>query len=99
MSLTLTLPPELAERLQQQATLRGVSAEEYALQLLDERLPQLDTPERRAAAIAMLKQWAEEDAQASDEDSAKADEFFHNLDASRPSERPLFPPELKGTTW
>jgi hypothetical protein len=94
MSLTLTLPPQLAERLQAEAALRGVSAEEYALRLLDERLPQVWNEERRAAAIAMLKQWAEEDAQMSDEERASNAEVLRAIDEHRPH-RKLFTETLK----
>ena len=96
MSLQLTLPPDLEERLRQEAERRGQPSESVALHLLDQHLPPpLD--ERRAAAIAMLQQWMKEDAQReyTDED----EEFFRKLDADRTSNRPLFPPELKGITW
>lgn len=95
MTLHLTLPPELEERLRQEAERRGEPTEAVALRLLDENLPPPD--ERRAAAIAMLHQWIEEDTHK--ESSEDAEEFFRNLDASRTSNRPLFPPELKGITW
>jgi hypothetical protein len=38
-----------------------------------------------------------EDARAGD--PGEAEEFFRNLDAARTSNRPLFPPELKGISW
>ena len=96
MILQLNLPPELEERLRQEAERRGEPSEAVAMQILDQNLPPpLD--ERRAAAIAMLQQWMAEDAQL--EDSEAAEEFFRTLDADRPSYRPLFPPELKGISW
>jgi predicted transcriptional regulator len=96
MTLQLTLSPELEERLRQEAERRGQPAEAVALRLLEEHLPPpLD--ERRAAAIALLRGWMAEDAQAGDLEGAE--EFFRNLDAARTSNRPLFPPELKGITW
>jgi predicted transcriptional regulator len=98
MTLELDLSPELQARLSQEAERRGESAETVALRLLEEHLPPpLD--ERRAAAIAMLHQWMKEDAELTDEESQEAEEFLRSLDASRTSNRPLFPPELKGITW
>jgi hypothetical protein len=98
MTLQLNLPPELLERLRQEAERRKEPAEVVAVRLLDEHLPPpLDA--RRAAAIAMLRQWMEEDAALAPEDSERAEEFFRGLDAARTSNRPLFPPELKGITW
>ncbi len=98
MTLQLTLCPELQERLRQEAERRGQSAESVVLRLLDEHLPPpLDA--RRAAAIALLKQWMEEDAALTPEEEAANEEFLRSLDASRTSNRPLFPPELKGISW
>jgi|SRR5579884_1605026 len=98
MTLQLNLPPELQERLLQEAERCKEPAEAVAVRLLDEHLPPpLDA--RRAAAIAMLRQWMEEDAALAPEDSELAEEFFRGLDAARTSIRPLFPPELKGITW
>jgi hypothetical protein len=97
MSLQLTLPPQLEGRLHQEAQRRGQPAEVIALQLLDEYLPPpLD--EHRTAAIAMLEQWMKEDAQ-SEVSEQEAAEFFQQLDADRLSNRPLFPPDLKGISW
>ncbi len=95
MTLQLSLPPKLAERLRQEAERQGQPSEAIAVSLLDEHLPPLD--ERRAAAIAQLHQWMEEDTPTGD--AEEDDEFFRDLDASRTSNRPLFPPELKGITW
>ena len=95
MILQLTLPPRLEERLRQEAERHGQPSEAVALRLLDEHLPPLD--ERRAAALALLHQWMEEDTPTGG--AEEDDEFFRNLDASRTSNRLLFPPELKGITW
>jgi hypothetical protein len=96
MMLELSLPPELEQRLRLEAKRCGESAEALALRLIDESLPP-PLGERRAAAIAMLQQWMAEDEQM--DDSEEAEEFFRDLDASRTSNRPLFPPELRGITW
>ena len=100
MALQINLSPELDERLRQEAERRQESVEAVVLRLLEEHLPPpLDLEARRAAAIAMLRQWMEEDAALSPEESEQAEEFFRGLDAARTSNRPLFPPELKGISW
>lgn len=96
MTLHLQLPPQLHERLRQESERRGEAAEALALRILDEHLPP-PVDARRAAALAMLQQWMEEDAQM--QDSEEADEFFRGLDAARTSDRPLFPPDMKGISW
>jgi len=87
--LQVTVPPDLAARLQQEALRRRQPAEAVALQGLDEHLPPpLD--ERRAAAIAMLQRWMEEDAALSPEEAAANAEVLRTLDEDRPSYRKLF---------
>lgn len=98
MTLQLTLPPKTEERLAQEAQRRGESSEAVALKLLDEHLPPpLD--ERRTAAMAMFEQWRKEDELATPEEIAQGEELLRNLDEDRLSNRPLFPPELKGISW
>ncbi|HVC92392.1 MAG TPA: hypothetical protein VND64_01815 [Pirellulales bacterium] len=96
MTLQLNLPRELEDRLCLEANRLGQPAEVVALQLLKQHLP-APADDRRTAAIAMLQRWMAEDAQAGD--PTEADEFFRGLDAARTSNRPLFPPELKGVSW
>ena len=96
MTLQLNLPTELEERLRQEAERQGLAPDAVTLQLLDQHLPK-PSDDHRAAAIAMLHQWMEEDAPTAG--AVEDDEFFRNLDASRTSNRLLFPPELKGITW
>jgi hypothetical protein len=43
MTLTLTLSPEILERLTQAAHDRGISIEDYTLQMLDRSVPQSST--------------------------------------------------------
>jgi hypothetical protein len=43
MTLTLTLSPEILERLAQAANDRGISIEDYTLQMLDRSVPQSST--------------------------------------------------------
>lgn len=106
MSLQLNLTPELQERLRQEAERRGQPAEAVALRLLDEHLPTMSDEQyqaalakRRTAAIAMLHQWMEEDAALTPEEEAANEQILRSLDAARTSNRPLFPPELKGISW
>ena len=58
MSLQLTLPPQLEERLKQEAARRGLSADACAIQTLDQHLP----PVNRATRLQVLfDQWTAED--------------------------------------
>ncbi len=94
MSLQLTLPPQLEERLKQEAARRGLSADACAIQTLDQHLPPV-LDERRAAAIAMLDRWAEEDEALSPEEAAENANVLRMLDEDRPSYRKLFTDLLK----
>jgi hypothetical protein len=60
--------------------------------LLDEHLP---PDNRRAAALATLEQWMEEDAALSEEETAANAEVLIALDEHRPSFRKLFSNLLK----
>lgn len=94
MTLQLHLSADLQARLQQEAERRGQSVEAVVLQLLDERLPIVMTEERRAAAIAMLKRWEEEDAALTEEELAANEEVLRAIDENRPH-RKLFADILK----
>jgi hypothetical protein len=45
----------------------------------------------------MLREWRSEEA--AEEDREQYEAFLCALDDDRPSNRKLFPPELKGTSW
>jgi hypothetical protein len=94
MTLPLTLPAELEDRLRREAERQGLSPDAVILKLLDEHLPPAD---RAATLLALFEQWQAEDAAAPDDDSGY--DFFEALDAARTSNRKLFPPELKGISW
>lgn len=95
MTLQLTLPPELEERLRQEAERRGQPSDVVALHLLDRHLPPpLDA--RRAAAVALLHRWMEEDAALSPAEAAANAEVLRTLDEDRPSYRKLFTDLLEG---
>ena len=88
MTLQLTLPPELEARLHQEAERLGQPQESVALGLLDQHLPPVD--DRRAAAVALLHCWMEEDATLSPEEAATNTALLRALDEDRPSYRKLF---------
>jgi hypothetical protein len=61
---------------------------------LDHHLPK-PIDDRRAAAIAMLQQWIEEDAALSDEELEENQNLLRLIDEDRPSYRKLFTEILK----
>jgi hypothetical protein len=103
------LPPseeEIVQRIQQAKTLEEMFAAAAAipdaddgydlLKALDENrkgVRQLE--DRRAAAIAMLVRWGEEDATLLPEQEASNEDVLRALDADRPSYRKLFANELQ----
>lgn len=94
MTLTLSLPPDLEERLQHEAERQGMPADTLTLQLLDQHLPSRDP---RAELIDLLQSWIEEgDAH---EQKETGEDLIEALDKDRLSERRLFPQALKGVTW
>jgi predicted transcriptional regulator len=94
MTLTLNLPPEIERRLKEVADQRGVSPDMYALQLLEEGLlAETD----HAKVISLVQSWLEEDD--AGEQAQTGDYLVRVLDEDRLSDRPLFPPELKGVSW
>jgi predicted transcriptional regulator len=94
MTLTLHLPPEIERRLKEVADQRGVSPDRYALQLLEEGLS-VETD--RAQVVSLVQSWLDEDD--TGEQAETGDYLMHVLDKDRLSDRPLFPPELKGVRW
>ena len=94
MTLTLHLPPELEQRLTQEAQRQGLSLDECTLELLDKSLPPKD---RRTELTTLLQTWIEEGD--SEEQRETGEYLIHALDEDRLSDRQLFPPELKGVTW
>ena len=94
MTLTLHLPPELEQRLTQEAKRHGLALDVYTLQLLDKSLPPKD---RRAELVTLLQSWIEE---GNPEEQQETGEYLiRALDEDRLADRQLFPPELKGVTW
>lgn len=94
MTLTLRLTPDLEQRLSAEAQRRGLTVQEYTLQLLKGSLP----PASRQAELAtLLDSWIQ---QGDAEEQRETGDFLTRaLDEDRMSDRKLFPPELKGVTW
>ena len=94
MTLTLSLPPAVEEGLMREAVRESLPLADYALRVLEQHVqPQA----RNDRAIAALQTWRDEAAQR-DRDEPEND-ILQALDESRLSNRPLYPPELKGVTW
>ena len=94
MTLTLHLPPELEQRLTQEAKRHGLALDVYTLQLLDKSLPPKD---RRAELVTLLQSWIEEGNP--EEQQETVEYLIRTLDEDRLADRQLFPPELRGVTW
>lgn len=94
MTLEIQLPPELEQRLLQEADRCGQPGATVALQLLERHLP-LAVDERRAAAVTLLQGWMEEDAALTPEEATANAEVLRLLDEDRPSYRKLFADILK----
>ena len=94
MTLALHLPLDLEQRLTQEAQRQGRSLDDYTLELLDKALPPQD---QRTELITLLQTWIDE---GDPEEQHETGEYLiRALDEDRLSDRPLFPPELKGVTW
>ena len=94
MTLTLHLPPDLEQRLVQEAQRQGRSLDDYTLELLSKSLPPQD---RRTELVTLLQTWLDEE---DPEEQRETGEYLiRALDEDRLSDRPLFPPKLKGVTW
>ena len=94
MTLTLKLPPDLEERLTEEAERAGMLAEQFTLRLLETHLPPKN---RRHRVVELLQTWIDEgDAE---EQTETGEYLIRALDEDRLSDRKLFPPELQGVTW
>ena len=94
MTLTLHLPPELEQRLTQEAKRHGLSLDTYTLQLLNKSVPPKD---HRTALVTLLQSWIDE---GDPEEQRETGEYLIRvLDADRLADRQLFPPDLKDVTW
>lgn len=94
MTLTLKLPPDLQERLTEEAERAGIRAEQYTLRLLETNLRPKN---RHRRGDELLQSWIDEgDAE---EQTETGEYLIRALDEDRLSDRKLFPPELQGVTW
>lgn len=94
MTLTLHVPPDLEERLVQEARRQGITVNAFALALLDKAFP---VRGRNTELLALIEEWIE---QGDSEEQRDTGEYLvRALDEDRNSHRPLFPPELKDVTW
>ena len=94
MTLMLHLPPELEQRLSQEAKRQGLALDVYTLQLLDKFLPPKD---RHTELVTLLQSWMEEEDAAEQQETGEY--LIRALDEDRLADRTLFPPHLKGVTW
>ena len=94
MTLTLHLPPELEQRLTQEAKRQGLTLDAYTLQLLDKFLPPKD---RHTELETLLQSWMDE---GDPEEQRETGEYLiRALDEDRLADRQLFPRDLQGVTW
>lgn len=94
MVLAIPLSPELERRLHEAACRHGMTVEDFTLDLLER---QVRTTNRAPEAAALLQNWLNEPPIRDEENSGES--FLQAIDADRMSDRPLYPPELKGVTW
>lgn len=91
MTVTITLPDEVAGELQREAERRGIEPQHVAAEIIASHLP---SSERARALQSLFAQWAAEDVttDASELDRRKAEweEMKHALNANRSSGRKLF---------
>jgi len=94
MTLQVSLPPDLEERLQHEAERQGLPADTLTLRLLDQHLPVKDP---RGELVDLLQSWIDQN---EDQEQKETGEYLIRvLDEDRLSGRSLFPPELEGVTW
>jgi regulator of protease activity HflC (stomatin/prohibitin superfamily) len=93
MTLTLNLPTDLEAQLSRSAEQKGLTAEAYAAQLLEEQLRQ-ERIERNQAAIRLLQSWIDEGDEEEQRETFEA--LKKGLEENRLSNRPLFPPRDEG---
>lgn len=94
MTLELTLSPELEARLRREAARRGELVDDLAIHLLEQTLPEFE----RIHAVDVLGQWTKETVELSEEEAAENAQILKQLDADRPSFRPLFSGASQGVS-
>jgi len=96
MALTIHLPPELEQRLTEEARQHGVSADEYTARILEQHLPPQN---KQSELVRLLQSWIDADDTDAMEQEETGEYLVQRLDEDRLSDRKLFPVELKGITW
>ena len=94
MKLTLNLPPELEQYLLQEANQQELSIEALTLQLLENST---SLRQKQVEAVDLLQSWIDD--QNAEEQQETGQYLIQAMDEDRLSDRPLFPPEMKGLTW
>jgi len=94
MMLTVNLSSDLERRLLAEAERRGLSTDQFTVELLAKYLP---SGEESPQVIALLQSWIDEDN--ATEQQQTGDYLIKVLDDDRLSDRKLFPPDLQGVTW
>lgn len=95
MTLTLTLPNDLEQNLSQEARRLGLTPDRYAVRVLERNIPAID---QRQKLMAILETRIAE-AECSSDEADDSDALLRAIDDDRLSDRPLYPPEMKGVTW
>ncbi len=113
MPTVVNLPPDIEGRVIAEAARVGVTPDRLVADLLDRQLSAdrrvaatagaaeaeaaRVAANRRAAASALLDSWLT--VADPTEQQETLDALIQGLDANRPGQRQLFPPEAKGRTW
>jgi hypothetical protein len=95
MALTIHLPPELEQRLTEEAQEQGVSADVYTVRILEQHLP---PKKKQTELVQLLQSWIDAAAADASEQEETGEYLIRSLDEDRLSDRKLFPDELKGIT-
>jgi predicted DNA-binding protein len=96
MALTLHLPPELEQRLTEEARQQGVSADVYTVRILEQHFPPKNG---QSELVRLLQSWIDADGADAHEQVETGEYLIQSLDEDRLSDRKLFPAELEGITW
>lgn len=92
MTLQISLPAELEDRLRHEAQRQGLTPDAVTLKLLEEHLPAVAAGEDFAAT---LQRWQAEDEAMTEEESAANADVLRAIDENRLSDRKLFTDILK----
>lgn len=97
MTLTLDLTSDLERRLIDEAGRHGIPPNQYVVDVLKQHLP---ADERRGQCLALLQSWMDsEDPKEQADQSETFGYLLQALDEDRPTQRKLFPPNMKGISW